>query len=90
MWNETTKHLLYIEKIIVKVYMMNEISKNTELFVNILGMSRTSAVQKWDHETFQRAFRWANFFEQVRHCIFPLNLKKWQYVSRLKIILRLN
>lgn len=44
---------------------MNEISKNTELFVNILGMSRTSAVQKWDHEAFQRAFRWANFFEQV-------------------------
>ena len=49
--------------------MMNDISKNTELFVNILGMSRTSGVQKWDHEAFQRAFRWANFFEQVRYCI---------------------
>ncbi|XP_057313694.1 uncharacterized protein LOC130655007 [Hydractinia symbiolongicarpus] len=44
---------------------MNDIVKNTELFVNILGMSRTSAVQKWDREAFQRAFRWAHYFEQV-------------------------
>jgi len=44
---------------------MNDIVKNTELFVNILSMSRTSAVQKWDHEAFQRAFRWAHYFEQV-------------------------
>ena len=44
---------------------MNDIVKNTELFVNILGMSRTSEVQKWDHEAFQRAFRWAHYFEQV-------------------------
>ena len=44
---------------------MNDIVKNTELFINILGMSRTSSVQKWDHEAFQRAFRWAHYFEQV-------------------------
>lgn len=46
---------------------MNDIVKNTELFVNILGMSRTSAVQKWDREAFQRAFRWAHYFEQVSY-----------------------
>ena len=44
---------------------MNDIVKNTELFINIMGMSRTSSVQKWDHEAFQRAFRWAHYFEQV-------------------------
>lgn len=69
MWDKTMKHLFYIGKIIDKLWMMNDISKNTELFVNILGMSRTSGVQKWDHEAFQRAFRWANFLEQVRYCI---------------------
>lgn len=50
---------------------MNDIVKNTELFVNILSMSRTSAVQKWDHEAFQRAFRWAHYFEQV--CVYDCN-----------------
>ncbi|XP_066914138.1 uncharacterized protein [Clytia hemisphaerica] len=44
---------------------MNDIVKNTELFISIMGMSRTSSVQKWDHEAFQRAFRWAHYFEQV-------------------------
>lgn len=44
---------------------MNNIQTNTALFVNILSMSRTSEVQKWDHEAFQRAFRWAHYFEQV-------------------------
>lgn len=43
----------------------NDIVKNTELFINIMGMSRTSSVQKWDHEAFQRAFRWAHYFEQI-------------------------
>lgn len=44
---------------------MNEVLKNCELFVNILRMSRTVQVQRWDREAFQRAFRWAAYFEQV-------------------------
>ena len=44
---------------------MNSINKNIELFINILGMARTSTVLKWDKEALLRAFRWAQYFEQV-------------------------
>ncbi|XP_002159683.3 uncharacterized protein LOC100210454 isoform X1 [Hydra vulgaris] len=44
---------------------MNDLNKNIELFVNILGMARTSTVEKWDKEAFLRAFKWAHYFEQV-------------------------
>ena len=44
---------------------MNDILKNVEPFLNILGMSHSSVVQQWDQEAFNRAFKWAHFFEQV-------------------------
>ena len=44
---------------------MNDVLKNVDLFISILGMSRSIEVQKWDKEAFQRAFRWAQYFEQV-------------------------
>ena len=44
---------------------MEQILKNTALFINILGMSRTSAVQQWDAEELKRALKWADYFQQV-------------------------
>jgi len=44
---------------------MEQILKNTALFVNILGTSRTSAVQQWDVQEFKRALKWADYFQQV-------------------------
>lgn len=65
---------------------MNDICKNTELFVNILGMSRTSAVQQWDHEAFQRAFKWANYFEQVYRKTKSKPLIMEKIIKQLEIV----
>lgn len=44
---------------------MDEVIKNTHSFVDILCMARGEAVQRWDEDTFHRAFKWAQYFEQV-------------------------
>ena len=44
---------------------MEQILKNTALFINVMGMSRTSAVQQWDIEELKKAFKWADYFQQV-------------------------
>jgi len=44
---------------------MNEILKNTHIFVEVLRMARCNAVQQWDEEAFQKAQKWANYFEEV-------------------------
>ena len=44
---------------------MNEILKNTHIFVEVLRMARCNAVQQWDEEAFQKAKKWANYFEEV-------------------------
>ena len=51
---------------------MEQILKNTALFVNILGTSRTSAVQQWDVQEFKRALKWADYFQQV-FCFLQLH-----------------
>ncbi|KAK3696485.1 hypothetical protein QZH41_011795 [Actinostola sp. cb2023] len=43
---------------------MDEVVKNTHAFVDILCMARGQAVQSWGEETFHRAFKWAQYFEQ--------------------------
>ena len=44
---------------------MNEILKNTHVFVDVLCMSRCDAVRQWDEGAFQKAYKWANYFEEV-------------------------
>ena len=44
---------------------MNEILKNTHVFVEVLSMARCDAVQQWDEAAFQKAYKWANYFEEV-------------------------
>ena len=44
---------------------MEQILKNSALFINVLGMSRTSSVQLWDADELKKAFKWAGYFEQV-------------------------
>lgn len=44
---------------------MNEILKNTHIFVEVLRMARCNAVQQWDEEAFKKAQKWANYFEEV-------------------------
>ncbi|CAH3018690.1 unnamed protein product [Porites evermanni] len=46
---------------------MNEILKNTHVFVDVLCMSRCDAVRQWDEGAFQKAYKWANYFEEVYH-----------------------
>ena len=44
---------------------MNEILKNTHIFVDVLSMARCDAVQQWDEGAFQKAYKWSNYFEEV-------------------------
>ena len=44
---------------------MEQVLENATLFINILGMSRTSSLQQWDFEELMRAFSWADYFQQV-------------------------
>ena len=44
---------------------MNEILKNTHIFVEVLSMARCSVVQQWNEDAFQKAFKWANYFEEA-------------------------
>lgn len=46
---------------------MDEVVKNTHAFIDILCMARGEAVQGWDEDTFHKAFKWAQYFEQVSH-----------------------
>ena len=47
---------------------MEQIIENATLFINVLGMSRTSAIQDWDIEELKRAVKWADYFQQVGPC----------------------
>ena len=49
---------------------MNEILKNTHVFVDVLCMSRCDAVRQWDEGAFQKAYKWANYFEEVTEIKF--------------------
>ena len=49
---------------------MNEILKNTHVFVDVLCMSRCDAVRQWDEGAFQKAYKWANYFEEVTETKF--------------------
>ena len=54
---------------------MSEILKNTHVFVDVLSMARCDAVQQWDEGAFQKAYKWANYFEEVqslykKNCLF--------------------
>ena len=49
---------------------MNEILKNTHVFVDVLCMSRCDAVRQWDEGAFQKAYKWANYFEEVTDAKF--------------------
>ena len=49
---------------------MNEILKNTHVFVDVLCMSRCDAVRQWDESAFQKAYKWANYFEEVTDAKF--------------------
>ena len=49
---------------------MNEILKNTHIFVDVLCMSRCDAVRQWDEGAFQKAYKWANYFEEVTETKF--------------------
>ncbi|XP_048589246.1 uncharacterized protein LOC5516489 [Nematostella vectensis] len=44
---------------------MEEVIKNTHAYVDVLVMARGDAVITWEKETFERAFKWARYFEGV-------------------------
>lgn len=44
---------------------MNEVFKNTHVFVEVLSMARCDAVQHWDESAFEKAYKWASYFEEV-------------------------
>lgn len=48
---------------------MNEVLKNTHVFVDVLSMARCDGVQQWDESAFEKAFKWASYFEEASvHC----------------------
>jgi len=44
---------------------MNEVFKNTHVFVEVLSMARCDAVQQWDESAFEKAYKWASYFEEA-------------------------
>lgn len=44
---------------------MNEVLKNTHIFVDVLRMARSDEVKQWDESAFEKAFKWAGYFEEV-------------------------
>ena len=44
---------------------MNEVLKNTHVFVEVLSMARCDAVQQWDEGAFEKAYKWASYFEEA-------------------------
>ena len=44
---------------------MNEVLKNTHIFVDVLSMARCDAVQQWDESAFEKAYKWAGYFEEA-------------------------
>ena len=44
---------------------MNQVLKNTHIFVDVLGMARCDSVQEWDEAAFRKAYKWAHYFEEV-------------------------
>ena len=44
---------------------MNEVLKNTHIFVDVLSMARCDAVQQWDESAFEKAYKWASYFEEA-------------------------
>ena len=58
---------------------MNEVFKNTHVFVEVLSMARCDAVQQWDESAFEKAYKWASYFEEVSYfedLIFRLSRTK--------------
>lgn len=63
---------------------MNEIFKNTHVFVEVLSMARCDAVQQWDEGAFEKAYKWASYFEEasVRNSVSRTNLLYYlHYIS---------
>lgn len=44
---------------------MNEVLKNAHIFVDVLSMARCDAVQQWDESAFEKAYKWASYFEEA-------------------------
>ena len=44
---------------------MNEVLRNTHVFVDVLSMARCDAVQQWDESAFEKAYKWASYFEEA-------------------------
>lgn len=44
---------------------MNEVLKNTHVFVDVLRMARSDEVKQWDESAFEKAFKWAGYFEEA-------------------------
>lgn len=44
---------------------MNEVLKNTHVFVDVLNMARCDEVKQWDQSAFEKAFKWAGYFEEA-------------------------
>lgn len=44
---------------------MNEVLKNTHTFVEVLKMAKCEAVERWDEAALHRAYKWAQYFEEV-------------------------
>ena len=51
--------------LIVLALKMNEVFKNTHVFVEVLSMARCDAVQQWDESAFEKAYKWASYFEEA-------------------------
>lgn len=54
---------------------MNEVLKNTHVFVDVLRMARSDEVKQWDESAFEKAFKWAGYFEEaslhvLNYCAF--------------------
>lgn len=49
---------------------MNEVLKNTHTFVEVLKMAKCEAVERWDEAALHRAYKWAQYFEEVSWCRF--------------------
>ncbi len=62
---------------------MDEVLKNAALFLDILRMSKTRMIQQWDAEAFQRAVKWARYFEQAQNFKTLVTLKIWNFISLL-------
>ena len=54
---------------VILILRMNEVLKNTHVFVDILSMARCDAVQQWDEAAFEKSYKWASYFEEASNVI---------------------